>query len=34
MISRQEGGRKAIEERGFVLQALFTRDDLDIKVNK
>jgi len=31
ILDRQEGGREAIEERGFVLQALFTRDDLDIK---
>jgi orotate phosphoribosyltransferase len=30
ILDRQEGGREAIEGRGFVLQALFTRDDLNI----
>jgi len=30
ILDRQEGGREAIEERGFVLQALFTRQDLGI----
>ena len=30
ILDRQEGGREAIEGRGFRLQALFTRDDLDI----
>lgn len=30
ILDRQEGGREVIKERGFVLQALFTRDDLDI----
>jgi len=35
ILDRQEGGREAIEGRGFTLQALFTRDDLDIdKTNK
>jgi orotate phosphoribosyltransferase len=32
ILDRQEGGREAIEERGFRLQALFTRDDLDIEL--
>lgn len=31
ILDRQEGGREAILEKGFRLQALFTRDDLDIK---
>lgn len=31
ILDRQEGGREAIKERGLVLQALFTREDLDIK---
>lgn len=31
ILDRQEGGREAIEKRGFSLQALFSRDDLDIK---
>jgi len=30
LLDRQEGGKEAIEERGFVLQALFSRDDLNI----
>jgi len=30
LIDRQEGGKEAIEERGLVLQALFSRDDLNI----
>jgi orotate phosphoribosyltransferase len=30
ILDRQEGGKEAIEERGFVLQALFSRDDLNI----
>ena len=30
ILDRQEGGREAIEDRGFVLQALFTREDLNI----
>ncbi len=30
ILDRQEGGRDAIELRGFTLQALFTRDDLNI----
>jgi orotate phosphoribosyltransferase len=32
ILDRQEGGREAIKERGFDLQALFTR--LDLGVNK
>ncbi|RQW79659.1 MAG: orotate phosphoribosyltransferase [Methanothrix sp.] len=31
ILDRQEGGREAISEKGFELQALFTRADLDIK---
>jgi len=34
ILDRQEGGREAIEERGLVLQALFTRDDLGVKESK
>jgi orotate phosphoribosyltransferase len=37
MLDRQEGGMQAIKEQGLNLQALFTRDDLDIdqyKTNK
>jgi orotate phosphoribosyltransferase len=30
ILDRQEGGREAIRERGLNLQALFTREDLDI----
>jgi orotate phosphoribosyltransferase len=30
ILDRQEGGREAIEARGFSLQALFSRDDLGI----
>jgi orotate phosphoribosyltransferase len=30
ILDRQEGGREAIQARGLILQALFTRDDLDI----
>jgi orotate phosphoribosyltransferase len=30
ILDRQEGGRDAIESRGFALQAIFTRDDLNI----
>jgi orotate phosphoribosyltransferase len=30
ILDRQEGGREAIKARGLNLQALFTRDDLDI----
>jgi len=30
ILDRQEGGKEAIEERGFMLQALFSRDDLNI----
>jgi len=30
ILDRQEGGREAIQSRGLNLQALFTRDDLDI----
>jgi len=30
ILDRMEGGRETIEERGFKLQALFTRDDLNI----
>jgi orotate phosphoribosyltransferase len=30
ILDRQEGGREALELRGFALQALFTRDDLKI----
>lgn len=32
LLDRQEGGKEAIEEKGFVLQALFSRDDLNINV--
>jgi orotate phosphoribosyltransferase len=31
ILDRQEGGREAILEKGFKLQALFTREDLKIK---
>jgi orotate phosphoribosyltransferase len=31
ILDRQEGGREAILEKGFNLQALFTREDLKIK---
>ncbi len=31
ILDRCEGGREAIEKKGFTLQALFTRDDLNIK---
>jgi orotate phosphoribosyltransferase len=31
ILDRHEGGKEAIAERGFMLQALFTRDDLNIK---
>lgn len=34
MLDRQEGGRDAIKERGFELQALFTRRDLGIDDKK
>ena len=30
IMDRQEGGRAVIESRGFALQAIFTRDDLNI----
>ena len=30
IMDRQEGGRSAVESRGFALQALFTRNDLNI----
>lgn len=30
ILDRQEGGREAIKERGFDLQALFDRDDLGV----
>jgi orotate phosphoribosyltransferase len=33
ILDRQEGGREAIEIRGFKLQALFTREDLNIDKN-
>jgi orotate phosphoribosyltransferase len=31
IMDRQEGGRAAVESRGFALQAIFTRKDLNIK---
>ena len=31
IMDRQEGGRAAVESRGFALQAIFTRNDLNIK---
>jgi orotate phosphoribosyltransferase len=34
ILDRQEGGREAIKERGFELQALFTRRDLGIDDKK
>jgi orotate phosphoribosyltransferase len=34
ILDRQEGGREAIRERGFELQALFTRIDLEIDAKK
>jgi len=34
ILDRQEGGKEAIEERGFMLQALFTRQDLGINKMK
>ena len=30
IMDRQEGGRAAVESRGFALQAIFTRNDLNI----
>jgi len=33
ILDRQEGGREAIKERGFDLQALFNRDDLGVNKN-
>jgi orotate phosphoribosyltransferase len=34
VLDRQEGGREAINERGFDLQALFSRRDLGIDRKK
>ncbi|VVB66836.1 Orotate phosphoribosyltransferase [uncultured archaeon] len=34
LLDRIEGGKEAIEERGLVLQALFSRDDLNINKMK
>lgn len=34
ILDRQEGGREMIKERGFELQALFTRQDLGIEEKK
>ncbi len=34
ILDRQEGGREALDARGFMLQALFSRDDLNIKSKK
>ncbi len=31
ILDRQEGGREALDARGFTLQALFTRADLSVK---
>ena len=31
IMDRQEGGRAAVESQGFALQAIFTRNDLNIK---
>ncbi len=31
ILDRNEGGKEAIGERGFILRAIFTRDDLNIK---
>jgi orotate phosphoribosyltransferase len=30
LLDRQEGGREAILAKGLALQALFSRDDLDL----
>jgi orotate phosphoribosyltransferase len=32
VLDRQEGGREAIEEAGYRLETIFTRDDLKIKL--
>lgn len=32
ILDRQEGGRQAIKERGFDLQALFNREDLGVNI--
>ena len=34
ILDRQEGGREAIEERGFRLQALYNRGDLGVDKQK
>jgi orotate phosphoribosyltransferase len=31
VIDREEGGRKNIEDKGFVFEAIFTRSDLGLE---
>ncbi len=34
ILDRMEGGREALEARGYCLESIFTRDDLKINLNK